>query len=217
MIPSPRNTFGKHFVYMAMNDGGVNMGKENDPTGLLILAARGDKAAASKVMPMIYEELYRLARDRSKGRRGEDRWKLLSPTELVHEAYLRLMSGEVTIDWRHRSHFFAVAAMVMRRLVIDDVRHNGRMKRGEGWVRVPIEAAESKAVEPQVDALELADALKRLAEYEPRQALIAEWRVFVGLPHDHIAQMLGISERTVQAEWALARIHLARELRGKTR
>lgn len=192
--------------------------KQQEATRLLILASRGDAEAAASVMPLIYGELYRLAQERVLQRPGDNKWHLLSPTELVHEAYMHLMNGDVAVDWQNRQHFFAVAAMVMRRLALDDLRHHGRLKRGDGWARISLQDAEEALAERStVDPLELADALRALAKREPRQAMIAEWRVFVGLPHAHIARLLNLGERTVQAEWARARVHLARELRSKTR
>ncbi len=178
-------------------------------TALLTLASRGDPEASAEAIRLVYDRLYEIARERCGPKGG---WDGFSPTMLVHEAYLRLVDGRSAVEWNDRSHFFAVAAIVMRRIVLDSAKARGRLKRGEGWRRIPLEAIEAQPAAPAYDPLELADALRRLAERRPRQASIAEWRIFVGLSHPQIARLLGVSVRTVEAEWALARAELMREL-----
>lgn len=149
--------------------------------------------------------------------RGERRGHTLQPTDLVHEAYLRLLDQR-RVDWRSRNHFFAIAARVMRRILVDHARGKQRMKRGAGLERVPIEDAAGHGLEDPAGLLALDDALSALSEIDPRKAAIVELRYFGGFTAQEAGEVLGIAEPTVRRHWRLARAWLYRELtRGSAR
>lgn len=198
-----------------------------DLTTLLTLSTRGDPAAAADAIRLVYDQLHEIAKERCGPR---PLWDGLSPTVVVHEAYLRLIDGQAAIEWQDRMHFFAVATIVMRRIVLDDLRSRagvnggnrddgggdgcgcGRLHLGDAEPSPGSPPAGSSAGTPTYDSVELTEALRRLAELQPRPARIAEWRIFVGLSHPQIAHLLGVPLRTVEAEWALARAWLKLEL-----
>lgn len=170
------------------------------------------EASAEELLPLVYEELRRLARARLA---GEDRGHTLQPTALVHEAYLKLVD-QSRVDWRGRTHFFAVAAMTMRRLLIDHARARGRAKRGGEWRRItlahPLVAGRADLDLERV--LSLDAALEKLAALDSRQARIVEMRFFAGLTVAEVAEVLGVSKRTVEGDWMHARSWLRREMSG---
>ncbi len=177
-------------------------------TELLQAMRAGDAAAAETLLPLIYQELHRLARSYMRRERPEH---TLQATALIHEAYLRLAHEEV--DWSSRQHFIGVAAHVMRRVLVDYARAHNAECRGGGLKRVELEDGLAVSVERIDEVLTLDEALDRLAQANPRQARVVELRYFGGLSVEQIAPLLGIAPRSVKRDWALARLWLHRELR----
>jgi RNA polymerase sigma factor (TIGR02999 family) len=168
-------------------------------------------ATAEELMPLVYDELRRLARGYMS---RETPGHTLQPTALVHEAYLRLVDTS-QVSWQGRTHFFAVGARVMRRLLIDHARGRGRQKRGGDWHRVTFSGALPHMAEKELDlnqVLGLNDALERLTELDERQATVVELRFFGGLTVPEVAHVLGVSQRTIEGDWTHARAWLKREL-----
>lgn len=169
------------------------------------------RESAEALMPLVYDELRRLA---SRFLGGERRDHTLQPTALVHEAYLRLVD-QTRVNWRGRTHFIAIAARMMRRLLIDHARRRGSAKRGEGWQRVTLAEGVASGDAPEMDPsglLDLHEALERLSGCDERQARVVELRYFGGLTTKEIAEVLGVSTRTVEGDWTHARAWLRREL-----
>lgn len=185
----------------------------NDITRLLHAHAAGDAGALEALFPRVYDELRRIARGRL---RRERPGHTLSATEVVHEAYLKLVPLE-SIDWRDRVHFFAVASRAMRNVLVDHAERRGAAKRGGGRVAVSLERIppESESRAPLDDLLALGQALERLAELDERQARVVECRYFGGLTLDETAEALGVSAATVSRDWTIARAWLHRELAGE--
>jgi RNA polymerase sigma factor (TIGR02999 family) len=180
-------------------------------TQLLLDWSRGDRAALDRLMPLVYRELRTLA---GRTLRHERSGHTLPPTALVHEAYLKLVDQR-QVRWHDRAHFFAVAAQIMRRILVDYARRHGAAKRGSGEPRLPLEEADgAAAAAPVVDWLALDRALDRLGALDARQARIVELRFFGGLTIDETAEVLRVSPATVTNDWSLARGWLYRELHG---
>jgi RNA polymerase sigma factor (TIGR02999 family) len=159
------------------------------------------------LFPLVYGELRVIARRKLGGRTGET----LGTTALVHEAYLKLVD-QSRVGWRDRAHFFAVAAMAMRQILVDHARHHAARKRGGGWRRVSLQD-DVVSVGEQADALlELDRALERLAGLNTRLARVVECRFFGGLTEQETAEALGVTERTVRRDWVKARGLLYHEL-----
>ncbi len=177
------------------------MAERQDLTDLLQAWGRGEREAAERLLPLVYDELRRQA---ARQVRRERRNHTLRPTALVHEAYLRL-ARQREGAWHDRTHFFAAAAQVMRRILVDHARRHRAGKRGGGWCRVSLdEAAQRPAQEPRVDDVDLIvleDALTELAELDPPKAKMVELRFFGGLGIDETAEVLGVSPSTVSREW----------------
>ncbi len=171
----------------------------------------GDPCAASEeLLPLVYQELRRLAQ-RYLGGRGD---RTLQATEVVHDAYLRL-AGSPREDWRGKSHFFAAAARAMRHLLVDQARRRGREKRGGQRLRVTFDEVllpDARGVADLEELLALDAALERLAELSERQARVVELRFFGGLKVDAVAEVLGVSRRSVEGDWTIAKAWLRREL-----
>jgi len=180
-----------------------------DVTQLLDAVGQGDSRAAEELLPLVYDQLRKLARSRmAREREGAT----LEPTALVHEAYLRLV-GKQDVKWENRGHFFAAAARAMRRILVERARHRGRQKRGGAMQRVEL-SAEAMAVEPPSDELlALDEALDRLEQDDPRKCDVVMLRYFAGLTIEETSAALGISPTTVKSEWTFARAWLHRELR----
>jgi RNA polymerase sigma factor (TIGR02999 family) len=162
-------------------------------------------------MAAVYDELRRLARGYL---RRERSGHTLEPTALVHEAYLRLID-QTRVDWRGRTHFFAVGAQMMRRLLVDHARRHDRKKRGGDFRQVTLAADAAPLLGrslDRADLLALDDAMEKLSALDSRQARIVELRFFAGLRVDEVAEALGVSKRTVEADWTHARAWLRREL-----
>jgi len=178
-------------------------------TMLLASLKDGDRSAvASKLMPLVYDEFKALAAKHLRNERGGH---TLQPTALVHEAYLKLID-QTRVDWQGRTHFFAVGAQAMRRILVDHARQRRRQKRGGGAGRITLDEAVALAPERAEEILELDEALKRLSELDPRQGQIVEMRFFGGMSVEEVANVLGVSKRTVEGDWTMARAWLMREL-----
>jgi RNA polymerase sigma-70 factor (ECF subfamily) len=183
---------------------------EPDVSVLLAELASGNQAAAEKLVPLVYEELKRLARHHMRRERPDH---TLQTTALVHEAYLKLVRQQ-GVSWQGRSHFLGVASQLMRRILIDHARGQLRAKRGAGKALLPL--AEELAFSPEHsdDLLRLDEALKRLSAIDPRQGRIVELRFFGGLSVDETSEFLGVSPKTVKRDWAVAKAWLHAELRN---
>jgi RNA polymerase sigma factor (TIGR02999 family) len=171
----------------------------------------GSAAIADELMGLVYDDLRRLA---SRLLRGERRGHTLSPTDLVHEAYTKMVD-QTRVDWRGRTHFFAVAAQAMRRILIDYARRHGRQRHGGDWKRVTLDIGVAEQAEVGLEAEELLSldaALDKLAALDAREAQVVELRFFVGLSNEEIARYLGVSTRSVTRDWLHARSWLRREL-----
>lgn len=185
-----------------------------DVTQVLRRIEQGDAAAAEELLPLVYEELRQLAAVRML---GENPDQTLQATALVHEAYLRLVSVEQARHWDSRGHFFAAAAEAMRRILVDNARRKGRLKRGGERNRIDLDPAQIAAPgTPQIheDLLALDEALDRLKAVDPQAVELVHLRYFVGLPMAEAAELMGISERTADRLWAYARAWLRQELSG---
>jgi RNA polymerase sigma factor (TIGR02999 family) len=177
-------------------------------TNLLKVWSTGDPAARNELSRQVYDELRRMARRHMK---GERRNNTLQTTALVHEVYLRMV--DVTnVEWRHRAQFFAIAAQMMRRILVDAARTRTSDKRGAGAERVNFDEAAIVSPEPDRSIVELDEALAAFAEIAPRQAKVVELRYFGGLQEEEIVEVLKISRRTVRRDWDFARAWLVREL-----
>jgi RNA polymerase sigma factor (TIGR02999 family) len=177
-------------------------------TRLLIAWSEGRKDALDDLLPLVYEELRRVAASYV---RRERPGQALQPTALVHEAYLRLIDQR-RVQWRNRAHFYGVAAQIMRRVLVDQFRAERADKRGAGWTRVALFDEMMPAAAVDVDVLALDEALRRLAVFDPHQARIVELRYFGGLTIEEAAEVLKISPATVVREWTIARAWLRAEL-----
>lgn len=180
-------------------------------TDLLVAWSEGDKAAYDRLVPLVYEELHRLAHRYMSGERPGH---TLQTTALVDEAYLRLVDQKV--HWQNRSHFFAIAAQVMRRILVDYARKRRFAKRGGSVQKVELDEAMIMAQERSSELIALDDALKRLAEFDERKSRVVELRFFGGLTVDETAQVLGISPNTVDRDWSTARAWLYKEVNGES-
>lgn len=182
----------------------------HDVTQLLNAIAQGDPHAASQLLPLVYEELRRLAaRKLSQEQPGQT----LSATALVHEAYLRL-AGDAARDWDSRGHFFTAAAEAMRRILVESARRKQRRKHGGDRRRVPLDDFAALEGTPSDDLLALNEALTQLAEEDPLKARLVELRFFAGLSVEDAARCLGISRATADRYWAYARAWLFEKLRS---
>ena len=179
-----------------------------DVTRLLREVGKGNPEAAAKVIPLVYEELRCLARGYLLRERSDH---TLQPTVVVHDAYLRLMR-EAKIEWKSRSHFFAIAARVMRQILVDYARAHQTGKRGGGVRKLSLEAAEFVPQESADDLLALDEVLRDLARSYPRQSEVVEFKFFGGMDTREIAEALQISEKTVLRDWNFAKCWLFREL-----
>ncbi len=182
----------------------------HEVTRLLNAIEQGDPHASGRLLPLVYDELRRLAALRLA---RETPGQTLSATALVHEAYLRLV-GDVAHDWDGRGHFFAAAAEAMRRILVEAARRKKRKKHGGGRRRVPLDDVAAAAVPPSDDLLALDEALTRLAEEDPVKARLVELRFFAGLSVEDAAGCLGIARATADRYWAYARAWLYQKLRA---
>jgi RNA polymerase sigma factor (TIGR02999 family) len=181
----------------------------SEVTRILAAVERGDAHAAEELLPLVYDELRKLAAQRLA---GEKPGQTLLATALVHEAYLRLVGGEQPHDWNGRGHFFAAAAEAMRRILVESARRKGRARHGGGRQRVDLDEAVSVAAEPPEHFLDLDDALTRLGATDPTAARLVNLRYFAGLSMPEAAAALGLPIRTAERNWTYARTWLYREL-----
>ena len=181
-----------------------------DVTQILLQIESGDPSAAGQLLPLVYDELRKLAAARLA---HENPGQTLQATALVHEVYLRLMGKEPHgQSWDSRGHFFAAAAEAMRRILIDQARQKNSLRRGGDMDRHDVTQVEIAAPEPSVDLLSLNDALERFAVHDPEKAQLVKLRYFAGLTIPQAAQALGISSTTAERNWAYARAWLHTEL-----
>ncbi len=184
------------------------MSKRTDITRILKQAGDGDESAVNRLMPLVYDELRALAEAYLQHERPDH---TLQATALVNEAYVRLIKQE-DVEWKNRAHFFAVAAQAIRRILVDHARGHQRAKRGGGQQRVRLEPDVAVLKQRDIDLLALDETLVRLAELHQRQAQVVELRFFGGLSLKDVATYLGVSPRTVDGDWSMARAWLRREL-----
>jgi RNA polymerase sigma-70 factor (ECF subfamily) len=181
-------------------------------TGLLLKWGRGDEGALERLMPLVHRELHAIAR---RCMAGERAGHSLQATVLVNEAYLRLVDGK-SVQWQDRVHFLAVAARVMRRILVDHGRARRAEKRGGLAARVTFDEALVVTNEPREDFVALDDALKALATFDERKSRVIELRFFGGLSVEETAVVLKVSPETVMGDWRLAKAWLQREMRGRS-
>ncbi len=178
-------------------------------TQLLNAINQGDPHAAAALLPLVYDELRRLAAARLA---DEPSGNTLQPTALVHEAYLRLVGAADGAHWNHRGHFFAAAAEAIRRILVEQARRKKRRKHGGQRRRLSLEVAESLVQETSEDLPALDEALTRLTAQDPIKAEVVKLRFFAGLTMPEVAQALGLSLATVERHWTYARLWLYAEL-----
>jgi len=181
-------------------------------TDLLTKFTTGDSAAADEVIPLVYEELRRLA---AHYMAREQPGHALQTTALVHEAYLRLVDQRQS-NWRNRAHFYGAAAQVMRRILVDHARARQAEKRGGDAEHLTLDEALTFSDSQSEELVRLDEALARLARLDARQSRVIELRFFAGLSVEETAEVIGVSPKTVKRDWSVARAWLHRELRGTT-
>ena len=179
-------------------------------TQLLRAWRNGEPQALDQLMPLVLQELKKIARNFMRGQRVGH---TLQTTALVNEAYVRLVDSS-RVNWQDRSHFFAISAQLMRRILVDIARRKNSLKRGGERVQVSLADDVKAAPQKETDVVALDEALERLAQLNPRHSQIVELKYFGGLTEEDIAETLGISVRTVRRDWNLARAWLFRELRS---
>ncbi len=187
--------------------------EDADVTALLLAWSEGQEAARGRLMDVVYNELRQVARRHLQNERADHS---LSPTALVHETYLKLIDLQ-RVQWQNRTHFFAMSARLMRRILVDHARSRDAAKRGGGQTLVVdgIDTVAAGFTPMNVDVLALDLALEKLADVDERQSRLVELRFFAGLTVEETAEILGIAPITVKRDWAHARAWLYRELRGR--
>jgi RNA polymerase sigma factor (TIGR02999 family) len=191
----------------------VDSESSSQVTQLLCRWRGGDRAALDALMPLVYRELRRIAQHYLAQERREH---TLQSTALVNEAYLRLV-GQDLPQWQNRAHFFAVAAQMMRQILVDHARARAAAKRGGDACKMELDESMAVAQRTDVDVLALDDALHKLSELDPQQGKIVELRFFAGLSIEDTSEALGISPATVKRDWTTARAWLFREMSGEAR
>jgi RNA polymerase sigma factor (TIGR02999 family) len=182
---------------------------QHDVTRLLVEWRHGDQAALAHLLPLVYDELRRLAQRYLQSERPDH---TLQATALVHEAYLRLVDQRQA-QWHNRAHFFGIAAQMMRRILVDHARQQHAAKRGGAEPKLSLDEAVHVSAERAVDVVALDEALTALAALDPQQSQIVELRFFGGLTIEETAEVLGVSPATVKRDWSMAQAWLYRELR----
>lgn len=178
-----------------------------DATARVEALAAGEQGAAAELMPLVYDELRALAAVYLRHERNDH---TLEPTAVVNEAFLRMVDQRKT-DWKNRAHFIAVAAGMIRRVLIDHARAVNAAKRGGSWARVTLDRPLVEGID-QVEMIALDDAIRKLEAFDERQARVVELRFFGGLGTQEVAHVLDVSPRTVESDWAMAKAWLRREL-----
>ena len=184
----------------------------SDVTRLLSAIDQGDSQAAERLLPLVYDELRKLAAHRMA---QEKPGQTLQPTALVHEAYLRLLDTKKVQKWNSRGHFFAAAAEAMRRILVEKARHKRSLKAGGNRHRQEMTDVEAPDTGPKVDLLALNEALEKLEHQDKRRAEVVKLRYFAGLTIEEAALALGISTSTADSDWAYARCWLRLEMEGQ--
>jgi len=183
-------------------------GPSSEVTELLVRWRSGDREALDSLLPLVYDELRRIA---FRSLQNERPGHTLQSTALVNEAYVRMVAQNLP-EWQNRAHFFAVAAQLMRQILVDHARTRRASKRGGDASRVSLDEARGHAVVTDVDVVALDDALKELAQMDPQQSRVVELKFFAGLSNEEAAEVLKVSPSTVKRDWASARAWLFREL-----
>ncbi len=183
----------------------------SEVTRLLDRAQHGDPKAAEELLPLVYQELRRLAAHKMA---HEAPGQTLQATALVHEAWLRL-TDSTRQEWRGREHFFSAAAEAMRRILVENARRKLRLRHGGGLQRVDFDAVDLPIAQDDEKCLRVHEALDQLAATDPRKAEVVKLRVFAGLQIQQIAAVLNVSEKTVQRDWTFAKAGLSRELKER--
>lgn len=182
----------------------MEMGQSKGVTEFLIDLSKGDERAADEVLPVVYDELRRIAKYYMSRERLSH---TLQPTALVHETYLKLIDQR-QVDWKNRAHFFGLASEIMRRILVNHARDKKADKRGGEAQQVSLSVAVDSFQKPDVDILALNEALEELAQIDKRKARVVELKFFGGLTAKEIAEVLQISDATVEREWSFARAWL---------
>lgn len=188
-------------------------GASSQVSKLLLDWRVGDREAMDALLPLIYDELRRVAHHHLRNERPDH---TLQTTALVHEAYFRLV-GQDLPEWRNRAHFFAVAAQLMRQILVDYARRHRASKRGSGIAMLALEDVATQPERKEVDVIALNDALDKLNEIDARQSRIVELRFFAGLSLEETSEVMGIGTATVQRDWTAARAWLHREISRSNR
>jgi len=181
---------------------------QEDITTLLVRWGHGDQRALDALTPMVYQELRRLANSRLRRERSDH---TLDGTAIVHEAYLRLVDQK-QVEWRSRNQFYALAAELIRRILVDHARARVAAKRGGVGVKLSLDEALAPAQEREQDLVSLDDALNALGQADPQQSRIVELRYFAGLTIEETADVLGLSPATIKRDWVIAKAFLKREM-----
>ena len=181
----------------------------NDITYILTQIESGDPSAAVKLLPLVYDELRKLAAAKLS---NEKPGQTIQATVLVHEAWLRLVGADADVHWNGRGHFFAAAARAMQRILVENARHKKRLKAGGEYSRVPLPDVAASAPGPSVDVLAVDEALQKLERQDPRRAELVRLRFFAGLTLPEAARALGISASTADNDWVYAKTWLRLEL-----
>jgi len=184
---------------------------DSGPTELLLAWSQGDGSALNRLMPLVYNELHRLARRYMRQERPDH---TLQATSLVNEAYLRLIDVN-RVEWRNRAHFLALAAQMMRRILVESARSRQRQKRGGGAVHVSLDDVHELPALKEHDLVALNDALSGLATFDARMSQVVELRFFGGLTVDETAHVLNVSPETVNRDWKTAKAWLLREVKRR--
>ena len=179
-----------------------------DITHLLVQWRSGDASALDRLMPLVHDELHRLARQFM---RRERAGHTLQTTALVNEAYIRMVKSS-RVEWHDRAHFFAIAAQLMRRVLVDEARKRHYQKRGGDFTRIELDETVMSSDQREFDLLALDEALERLAKFAPRKSRVVEMRFFAGLSINETGAVLGVSDDIVKREWRTAKLWLLHEL-----